>query len=294
SHTCKKYVDRKISTYNLIIAWPRWIEAMVEVAKKEGVEFFFGVEVEKPLEENNVVSGVQTKDGKKWKSDVIFYCAGHSGNLRPKDAAKAIPIYKKLVSNYHGPQDRLEYYFQVDESFPAIGTIFPRGNQDAEVILMFLTDCAVKPVESWDLYNQEIQNFPAKHPVFAERMQGTKVDYEIKTSIPMSGLGKSFALRPGLFAAGDFIGTVQARGGSGIKSSFLIAYDLAQKVAENAKSSIEWSLAKWNEYVANLPEMKELQEMDLKFGLPRRLLFRSVTSPFLMDMFWGALSIPMR
>ncbi|RME92249.1 MAG: FAD-binding protein, partial [Candidatus Hydrogenedentota bacterium] len=26
SHTCKKYVDRKISTYNLIIAWPRWIE----------------------------------------------------------------------------------------------------------------------------------------------------------------------------------------------------------------------------------------------------------------------------
>ena len=41
-------------------------------------------------------------------------------------------------------------------------------------------------------------------------------------------------------------------------------------------------------------QMHELKDLNLKFGIPRRLFFSTVTSPGAMDTFWFALEFFMR
>lgn len=298
SHTCKNHVDRQISTWNLIITWPQFIQAMANIAESEGVQIFPGTGVREILSENGRAVGVLLENGESHRADFVVSCSGHEAlvNRAERRDKIDIPIYKKIVEDYEGPQERLEYFFQADPTWPAIGTIFPRGNRDAEVIVMFLTDCAAKPAEKWRGLESQIELFEKEHPVFAEQMSGTRIVYETKTAIPMGKIGDKFMYEPGLLVLGDEVGTVQARGGSGIKASFLISYDAAQKAAElfAAGDFPDEKIRQMNRFINESDEMKELKAMNLKFGIPRRAFFHNVTSPASMDTFWFALSFFMR
>ena len=139
SHTGKKKADRQISTWNLIIEYPRFVQALAKVAADAGVEILKSTPLERFNTEGGRVKSVLA-GGKEFEADIFFSTAGHKDPTldTTKRAASRmdIPIRKYLVKNYAGRDTHLEYFFHVDETYPAICAIFPRGNREAEILYM--------------------------------------------------------------------------------------------------------------------------------------------------------------
>ncbi|MFO1469479.1 MAG: FAD-dependent oxidoreductase [Turneriella sp.] len=320
SHTGKKKVDRQISTWNLIIEYPRFVQALAKAATDAGVEILKSMPVERINKEGDRVKSVLA-GGKEFVADIFFSTAGHKDAAL--DTAKRaqtrmdIPIRKYLVKNYAGRDTHLEYFFHVDETYPAICAIFPRGNREAEVLYMFLTDSASKPANK-DVHGSRgaggssgreppkevdfkviagiIDNFETLHPVFGEKLRGAERYYETNTLIPMGNIGSEVLPLPNLIVAGDAVGQVEARGGSGIRSSFMMGYLSGEAAVQNLlrDNFSAQSQSAFRKTVLESEQMHELKDLNLKFGIPRRLFFSTVTSPGAMDTFWFALEFFMR
>ncbi len=301
SHTGKKKADRQISTWNLIIEYPRFVQALAKVAADAGVEILKSTPLERMNKEDGRVKSVVT-GGKEFEADIFFSTAGHKDPTldTTKRAASRmdIPIRKYLVKNYAGRDTHLEYFFHVDETYPAICAIFPRGNREAEILYMFLTDSASKPPKEVDLkiISGIIDNFETLHPVFGEKLRGAERYYETNTLIPMGNIGSEVLPMPNLIVAGDAVGQVEARGGSGIRSSFMMGYLSGETAVQNLlrENFSAQSQSAFRKAVLDSEQMHELKDLNLKFGIPRRLFFSTVTSPGAMDMFWFGLEFFMR
>lgn len=301
SHTGKRTADRKISAWNLIIEYPRFVEALARVAREAGAEILTSAPAERFERNGNRVQAV-VAGGKEFTADIFFAAGGHKdpsvdGAARAKTKID-IPIRKYLVKNYAGRDTHLEYFFHVDPTYPAIGAIFPRGNREAEVLIMFITDAVGKPVSELDFktIGSIIDNFGTTHPVFGEKLQGSERYYETNTLIPMGDIGTEILPAENMILIGDSAGHVEARGGSGIRSSFMMGHLSAEAamgtlVAHNFSDS---SRKDFKRLVLESEQMRELKELNLKFGLPRRAFFSTVTNPSAMDLFWFALEFFMR
>ncbi len=301
SHTGKKKADRQISTWNLIIEYPRFVQTLAKVAADAGVEILKSTPLERINQQGGRVQSV-TAGGKDFTADIFFSTAGHKDTaLDTQKRAQSkmdIPIRKYLVRNYAGRDTHLEYFFHVDEPYPAICAIFPRGNREAEVLYMFLTDSASKPPKEVDfkVIAGIIDNFESLHPAFGEKLRGAERYYETNTLIPMGNIGSDILPLPNLVVAGDAVGQVEARGGSGIRSSFMMGYLSGEAAVQNLlkEGFSAQSQSAFRKAVLESEQMHELKDLNLKFGIPRRLFFSTVTSPGAMDTFWFALEFFMR
>lgn len=305
SHTGNKKADRKISTWNLIIEYPRFVQTLARVAREAGVEILTSAPVERYNRNAGKISSVTASvngAAREFAADLFFAAAGHNDPSVQKEKRVAsrldIPIRKYLVRNYAGRDTHLEYFFHVDETYPAIAAIFPRGNREAEVLYMFLTDAAQKPEKPTDLKKVAaiIDSFEITHPVFAEKLRGSERYYETNTLIPMGDVGQDILPYENLVVVGDSAGHVEGRGGSGIRSSFMMGHLSAEAalktlLAENFSAEAQKQFKK---LVLESEQMHELKDLNLKFGLPRRAFFGTVTSPGAMDLFWFALEFFMR
>jgi len=301
SHTGAKRADRQISTWNLIIEYPRFVQTLARVAREAGVEIKTGTAVEKIESENNRVTNV-VAGGKNYTADIYFASAGHA-DLTSDKAARTksrldIPIRKYLVRDYAGRDTHLEYFFHVDETYPAIAAIFPRGNRETEVLYMFLTDSAKKPEIPTDFKKVAaiIDNFETLHPVMGEMLKGSKRYYETNTLIPMGDVSTDILPYANLIRVGDAAGHVEGRGGSGIRSSFMMGHHTGEAAVSTlvANTFSAQSQAALKKQVLESEQMHELKSLNLKFGIPRRAFFSTVTSPGAMDFFWFALEFFMR
>lgn len=301
SHTGKKRADRQISTWNLIIEYPRFVSALAKVACDAGVEILLSTPVERFEKDGERVRAV-VAGGKEYTADIFFTAGGYrdpliTGTQKPRGAMD-IPIRKYLVKNYADRDTHLEYFFHVDETYPAICAIFPRGNREAEVLYMFLTDSAAKKPKEVDFekIGSIIDNFESIHPAFGEKLRGAERYYETNTMIPMGDIGSDILPLANLVVVGDAVGQVEARGGSGIRSSFMMGQLSAEAAIDTLLSdqSSPQSQSAFKKRILESEQMHELKDLNLKFGLPRRVFFSTVTNPGAMDMFWFALEFFMR
>ena len=300
SHTGLNSVSREISNPNLIISWPDFLQSMRDVLLKEGVKIMTSSQVTGFLEERGRITGVIAKlDGeeseeKELKTRGVFSCGGHQDPatqfLNLDRSSIDLPVFKQLINGYAGPADRLEYFFHVEDGSLAISTIFPRADSEAEIILMGY------PVDSGKS-GITMEGFCKQHPLFKDRISGADVTYSLDTFIPMGGMLDLCSPRPGLMLTGDAMGHVQARGGSGIKASFMIGYTAGQLCAPVVKKGrwSKWTSKKINKKMEKSKALKSLRKHNFIYSKLRFLVFNHIIStPQDMDRYWPVLKHALR
>jgi flavin-dependent dehydrogenase len=289
SHTGSRYVDRTISSANIIIDWRSFIGALAAAATKAGAQIHTGAESISIIGDPGRVGGVRIKMSglaeEEVRSPAVFSCGGiddqGSRFIGIDRSSMDKPVQKWLMQDYSGPDDRLEYHFHLGKSGMTIGTLFPRGQGQVEVILLSLSR-EDQP---------DLETFARHHPLFRERIAGARPFYALKTFIPMGSMITRCFPVTGLAMAGDALGHVQARGGSGIRTSFLIGYNVG-KLGAQALRSGQWHAANASMLKNHL--LRELAFHNLVYSRVRQLLFRPLSSGESMDKYWYLLKHALR
>jgi flavin-dependent dehydrogenase len=264
------------------------------LAERSGVNFLTGNHVTMLIEHSGRIRGVVAeKDrAKKYLADTIFSCGGCSDpasrHIGQDRTGIDMSVAKRLVRGYSGPDDRLEYHLHLSPSGMMVGTMFPRGMGEAEFILLD-TSAGTTTLPTFD-------EFCHYHPRFGQLLHGTQTFYELQTYIPMGGMLYPFSPRTGLIMAGDAMGHVQARGGSGIKTSFLIGH-AAGTLAADVMHSGGWTEEKRKKFEKKMkdnPHVKSLRLHNLIFSRLRSKIFQCIRNPEDMDRKWPFLKIALR
>lgn len=292
SHTGHRTADREISSWNYIIHWDRFIKEMGRQVVNAGA---------KVLTKSNITNLKSVEPGKtllqlgkkEITARVIIDCSGAS-NSKKLLPGQRIPIQKKIISGFEGDENRFYYFFHVDKVAPMIASIFPRGNKEAELLLMLLTDCSSNPDFSPSLNDADfiMDGFAADHPKFAQLTDQCSITSKYCTTIPMKEPGSRF-YSDGIFYTGDNLGLIESRGGSGIKSSIVMAAAMAQQIHKYWPDPLSEG-KRIADYLKNHSMFKELQSMDRKFGRSRRMLFSTIQKPGQMDFMWPMLQFFLR
>ena len=294
SHSGTRHIDRTISNPNIIFNWPDLIRVLAETAQESGVRIQTDTRVVKLIEQEGRVEGVvaNIKGGtEELMAGTIVSCGGcedpaskHVGLIRAETDKQAS---KMLVRGYSGPDDRLEYHFHLGANGLVVGAIFPRGEGEAELILLNTTGSGGIP---------SFEEFSRVHPIYGERLDGTEAFYMLETCVPMGGMLYPFSPRLGLVMAGDALGHVQARGGSGIRTSFLIGYTAGTLAAEAIRSGgwTEENRMEFEKTMRSHPHVKSLKLHNLIFSNLRSRIFKGIKNPQDMDRFWPLLKIALR
>lgn len=296
SHTGMRLVDRQIRNPNIIISWPDLIGLLADTARREGVTLRTGTRALGLITgRNGQVEGIEARRGSEnvsFRASTVLLCGGCGGAASmgiPQDrSGMDMKVHKRLVTGFSGPEDRLEYHFHLVPSGLVVGTMFPRGGGEAEFILMDTSPdgCSVL---SFD-------DFRACHPFFDRLLEGTRISYELQSVVPMGGMRFPFSPMPGLILAGDALGHVQARGGSGIRTSFLIGY-AAGSLAADVVHAGGWTgtnRAAYERSMARHPHVRSLRMHNAFYGSLRSGIFRRIRTPEHMDRFWPLLSLALR
>lgn len=297
SHTGIQYVDRTISNPNHIINWSDFIQAMSEVVAASGAKIWPGSEAVDFIKQDGRVQGVRAMVNGFVEEDLrakaVFSCGGcddpASRQLMQDRSRIDLPLSKRLVRGYTGPEDRLEYHFHLQGNTFAAGTIFPRGKTEAELILMSFP-------RSGKTKRVLFEEFEDQHPVLKKRIEGTTPFYALNTSIPMGGMMFPFCPRPGLVMAGDALGHVQARGGSGIRTSFMIGYT-AGRLGGQAIKAGEWKRETgetFEQHMMKSSHVRSLRLHNLVYSTLRSKIFDKIKSPEEMDRRWSFLKHVLR
>jgi flavin-dependent dehydrogenase len=297
SHSGSRSVDRTISNPNLIISWPDFMQDMSEVARAAGVKIWTSASVLDFIREDLQVKGVRAMVSGFGSEDIparaVFSCGGHedpASRLLCLDRTGIdLPIYKKIVRDYAGPDDRLQYHFHTDPDSMAVGALFPRGGGETEAMVMSLPrDGKVARID--------FDRFCGDHPLFAKPLENTTTVYSQSTLIPMGGMITPFSPRPGLVMAGDALGHVQARGGSGIRTSFLIGHAVGRIGAVAIKSG-EWTQETsdlFEKAITKSPEVRALKVHNFIYSRLRAKIFEKIRTPEDMDEKWSLLKLALR
>ena len=292
SHTGLKTADREISSWNYIIDWKNFINEMASQARKAGAKIVTSSTVKKTFTSDEGPNTVEVGEI-KFVSKVVIDCSG-SAYSETLSSRQKIPVQKKILSGFEADENKFYYFFHVDENAPMIATIFPRGNGEAELLIMLLTDCSSNPLFTPSLKEAEfiMESFAEAHPKFQDITKQCSVISKYCTTIPMKAPGTSF-YKNGTFYTGDNIGLIESRGGSGIKSSIVMAAALAEQIHKHWPDPKK-NFDKITHDLQNHPMFKELQNMDRKFGKSRRLLFSTIKKPGQMDFMWPMLQFFLR
>ena len=296
SHSGNHQVGRVISNPNNIINWPDFIQAMAEVVQSAGARIWTGSTVTDFMKDSGSICGVRASlkgfAEEELRSKAVFSCGGcddpASRFLNLDRAHIDMPVSKQLVKGYTGPSDRLEYYFHVGGGGLTIGTLFPRGRQEAEIILLNAIKGSSAPL-SFDEFSEE-------HPLFKERLDGAMPFYTLKTKIPMGGMISPGCALPSLVMAGDALGHVQARGGSGIMTSFLIGFATGEMGARAIRAGA-WTnevSGKFNQELEKSPHLKSLKKHNMIYSKLRMHIFGRIKTPGDMDKCWPFLKMVLR
>jgi len=294
SHSGRCFVDRTISNPNIIFNWPDLIGIMADEAVKSGASIRTGIRVERLVSRGGRIEGVIAESAEglsETASALVISCGGHddpaSQQMNIDRTGLDMPVLKMLVKGYAGPGDRLEYHFHLEDRGLIVGAIFPRGNGEAEIILLD-TAGSGKPLS--------FEGFSRGHSCFEEQIRGAVPFYTLNTLIPMGGMIYPFMPRPGLAMAGDALGHVQARGGSGIRTSFLIGHTAGKIAATylHAGGFTAENQARFEKELLHHPEVKSLRRHNLIFLSLRARLFGLVGTPRNMDLFWPVLKAALR
>jgi flavin-dependent dehydrogenase len=294
SHTGSFFVDRTITNPNIVFAWPDLIGRMADRAGILGADIRTGVRAVRLVEDANTVKGAValTDLGEEtFHAGTVFLCTGSMDTLgmgycrRPPGMDMA--IRKRLVKRYSGIPDRLEYHFHLTPQGMTVGAIFPRSCAEAELLLLNTSSGAAMP---------DFEEFGSLHPVFQQHTAGVEPFYEMESTVPMGGMIFPFSPRPGLVMAGDILGHVQARGGSGICASFLIGHAcgsaagaVMRKGCWNAESHAAFEKA-----MRRHPRVRGLRMHNLFYSRVRSAIFRTIRSGTDMDRKWPFLRVMLR
>ena len=139
SHSGKRYIDRTISEFNLIIEWQDFIRAIAQRVEASGARIHPGSEIDEVVVDGGRAAGVR-QSGSELCADAVFACGGTCDpagrQIGIARGAMDRPAAKWLIKNYSGPEDRLEYHFHSMSGNLAVGCIFPRGSGEAEIIML--------------------------------------------------------------------------------------------------------------------------------------------------------------
>ena len=295
SHTGKCHIDRSIKNPNIIFSWPDLIHELASLAENSGVRLLTGLHVTALIEHSGIASGVMTnKNGmtQEFLADTVISCGGchdpASHHIRQDRSGIDMAATKRLVRGYTGQERQLEYHFHIKPTGIVVGTMFPRGGGEAEFILLDTSrENRVQP--TFD----EFSNF---RPEFGKLLDGTQTFYELETCVPMGGMLYPFSPRQGLVMAGDALGHVQARGGSGIRASFLIGY-AAGSLAADVMHSGGWTQGnrkKFEKTIKDHRHVRSLRLHNLIFSNLRNRIFKCINSPEDMDRKWPILKTALR
>jgi flavin-dependent dehydrogenase len=252
SPTDSRWIDRVISDPNLIFHWPDFTADMTRLSRKKGLDIAFQTEVLDLLVEEGRVAGVRVRHGKTTRevtSRVVIGADGTEGItsrvLGIKRDAIDCPVLKLRVEKMDYPDIRLEYFTHIyADDPPAAGYIFPSGEGKADVGLLIFKPNARKNTLIPDAGNvgDFLDRFIDRHPVFRARMRTVKETYRLFTIIPMGGFIDRFVPALGAVMVGDAAGQVEAKGGSGIASSFLIGHHAGTISGRFAKAGLAWDM----------------------------------------------------
>jgi flavin-dependent dehydrogenase len=250
SPTDSRWIDRVVDDPNLIFEWPPFMHDMTAAAKKNGLDMMFSSEVVDLIVDEGTVAGARVRRGGKVHEITARVVVGADGTEGITSRELGIdrrkidcPILKLRVENMNYPDIRLEYFTHIHEGDPpSVGYIFPSGNGMADIGLLIFKPNTPRgiPVPDAASIDGYLQRFIAKHPVFRERMKGAKETYRLFTVIPMGGFIDRFVAAPGVVMVGDSAGQVEAKGGSGVASSFLIGHHVGEILARRAKAGLSW------------------------------------------------------
>jgi flavin-dependent dehydrogenase len=294
SHTGSVFVDRTITNPNIVFAWPDLIGRMAECPGMLGVDIRTGVRAIRLADDADAVKGAValTDLGEEtFHAGTVFLCTGSMDTLgkryfqRPPGMDMA--IRKMLVKGYSGIPDRLEYHFHLTPQGMTVGAIFPRSGAEAELLLLSTSPGAAMP---------GFEEFGRLHPVFQRHTTGVEPFYEMASTVPMGGMIFPFSPKPGLVMAGDILGHVQARGGSGICASFLIGHacgSAAGAVMRKGGWTAE-SHAAFEREMRRHPRVQGLRMHNLFYSRVRSAIFRTIRSGTDMDRKWPFLRIMLR
>ena len=112
----------------------------------------------------------------------------------------------------------------------------------------------------------------------------------------MGGMFTPGCAMPGLVMAGDALGHVQARGGSGIMTSFLIGFasgELGSRAIRATKWTKEVS-GNLNREIRKSPPMQSLKRHNLIYSKLRMHIFGRIKTPDDMDRYWPVLKMILR
>jgi len=297
SHTGLKRVDRTINNPNLIISWTDFIRAMADVVRDAGARILTASTVVGLVREEGRIAGVRAMMGgfmeEELKTKAVFSCGGCEDPaarlLNIDRSGMDMPVAKQLVRGYTGPADRFEYHFHVHGGSLTIATIFPRAEGEAETILMGYARGRKPRTVSFE-------EFAGAHCLFRERLRGADPFYSLKTTIPMGRMISQCCPEDRLVMAGDVLGHVQSRGGSGIRSSFLMGYT-AGWLGAGALLSGPWTAEttrKLEQGIQGSPPMRGLHRHNLIYSTLRAGIFGSIRDPGKMDRLWPLLRIALR
>jgi flavin-dependent dehydrogenase len=262
SPTDSRWIDRVIDDPNLIFEWTPFMHDMTAVAKADGLDIMFSSEVMDLIVEDGRVAGVRVRNKgnvREIRARVVVGADGTEGvTSRELGIGRGkidCPILKLRVENMSYPDIRLEYFTHIHEGDPpSVGYIFPSGNGRADIGLLIFKPNTPRGIPIPDAASIDgfLQRFIGKHPVFRERMKGTKETYRLFTIIPMGGFIDRFVAAPGVVMVGDSAGQVEAKGGSGIASSFLIGHHVGQILGRGVKTGMSWKNRDMNRLEAEI------------------------------------------
>jgi flavin-dependent dehydrogenase len=262
SPTDSRWIDRVIHDPNLIFEWAGFTGDMTAIAKAKGLDIMFSAEVVDLIVEDGRVAGARVRQGAKIREIPAKVVVGADGTEGITSRELGIgrekidcPVLKLRVENMHYPDIRLEYFTHIYEGDPpSAGYIFPSGKGRADVGLMIFKPNTPRgiPIPDASTIDEYLQGFIRKHPVFRDRMAGTKETYRLFTIIPMGGFIDRFVAAPGIVMVGDSAGQVEAKGGSGIASSFLIGHHVGKILGSAAKGNMMWARRDMNRMEAEI------------------------------------------
>ncbi|HQG32684.1 MAG TPA: NAD(P)/FAD-dependent oxidoreductase [Deltaproteobacteria bacterium] len=297
SHTGTSHVDRVIRNPNNIISWPDFIQGLADVVSASGARIWPASNVVDLIERDGGIRGVRATVSGHMEEELtcraVFSCGGFddpASRMLGIDRSKIdLPVTKQLVKGYKALDDRLEYHFHVGEGVLAVCAVFPRGNEEAEIILMSLPKDGKPARLSFERFSEE-------HPLFRKRIRGSESVYTLNTMIPMGGMIFPVCRKPGLVMAGDALGHVQARGGSGIRTSFLIGY-AAGRLGAQAIRAGEWTgetVSIYERHIRKSPHVRSLRLHNFVYSTLRSKIFGRIGSPEEMDGHWHILQHALR
>jgi flavin-dependent dehydrogenase len=262
SPTDSRWIDRVVHDPNLIFEWPDFMADMTAIAEAKGLDIMFSTEVVDLIVDNGRVAGARIRQGTKVREIRARAVVGSDGTEGITSRELGIgrekidcPVLKLRVEQMDYPDIRLEYFTHIYEGDPpSVGYIFPSGEGRADIGLLIFKPNTPRgvPIPDAVTIDDYFESFITKHRVFRERMSGTKETYRLFTIIPMGGFIDRFVAAPGIVMVGDSAGQVEAKGGSGIASSFLIGHHVGKILGSAVKGTMAWANRDMNRMEAEI------------------------------------------